>query len=59
MGLSPLFGDGAKAEGAQPDRRSGTLSGPEIDTVIVEMTHGFAHRLEPLTMVSYDVNMED
>jgi RES domain-containing protein len=44
--------------GAQPDRRSGTLSGPEIDTVIVEMTHGFAHRLEPLTMVSYDVDIE-
>jgi hypothetical protein len=43
-----------------PSRHSPALYlGATIDAVIIEMTHGFARRLEPLTMVSYDVDVED
>jgi RES domain-containing protein len=59
--FSPLSGDGAKAEGGRfnPIGVAALYLGATIDTVIVEMTHGFAHRLEPLTMVSYDVDIKD
>lgn len=30
-----------------------------IDTMIVEMTQGFAHRMEPFTVVGYDVDVSD
>jgi RES domain-containing protein len=59
--FSPLSGDGAKAKGGRfnPIGVLALYLGATIDTVIVEMTHGFARRLEPLTMVSYDVDIED
>jgi RES domain-containing protein len=59
--FSPLSGDGAKAKGGRfnPIGVPALYLGATIDTVIVEMTHGFAHRLDPLTMVSYDVDVED
>jgi RES domain-containing protein len=59
--FSLLSGDGAKAEGGRsnPIGVPALYLGATIDTVIVEMTHGFADRLEPLTMVSYDVDIED
>ena len=59
--FSPLSGDGAKAKGGRfnPIGVPALYLGATIDTVIVEMTHGFARRLEPLTMVSYDVDIED
>jgi RES domain-containing protein len=59
--FSPLSGDGAKSKGGRfnPIGVPALYLGATIDTVIVEMTHGFAHRLEPLTMVSYDVDLED
>jgi RES domain-containing protein len=58
--FSPLSGDGAKAKGGRfnPIGVPALYLGATIDTVIVEMTHGFAHRLEPLTIVSYDVDVE-
>jgi RES domain-containing protein len=59
--FSPLSGDGAKATGGRfnPIGVPALYLGATLDTVVVEMTHGFAHRLEPLTMVSYDVDAED
>jgi RES domain-containing protein len=30
-----------------------------IEAVIIEMTHGFAYRMEPLTVVEYDVDVSD
>ena len=59
--FSPLSGDGAKAKGGRfnPIGVPTLYLGATIDTVIVEMTHGFAHRLEPLTMVSYDVDIDE
>jgi RES domain-containing protein len=59
--FSPLSGDGAKAKGGRfnPIGVPALYLGATIDTVIVEMTHGFGHRLEPLTMVSYDVDVDD
>jgi RES domain-containing protein len=59
--FSPLSGDGAKAKGGRfnPIGVPALYLGATIDTVIVEMTQGFARRLEPLTMVSYDVDIED
>ena len=57
----PLSGDGAKAKGGRfnPIGVPALYLGATINTVIVEMTHGFAHRLQPLTMVSYDVDVDD
>ena len=59
--FSPLSGDGAKAKGGRfnPIGVPALYLGATIDAVIIEMTHGFARRLEPLTMVSYDVDVED
>jgi RES domain-containing protein len=59
--LSPLSGEGARAKGGRfnPIGVPALYLGATIDTVIVEMTHGFAHRMQPLTMVSYDVDVED
>jgi RES domain-containing protein len=59
--LSPLSGDGAKARGGRfnPIGVPALYLGATLDAVIAEMTHGFAHRLEPLTVVSYDVDVED
>jgi len=42
---------------ARQDR--GARARATIDTAIVEMTHGFAHRIEPLTIVEYDVDVAD
>jgi len=59
--FSPISGTGAKTKGGRfnPIGVPAFDLGASIDTVIVEMTHGFARRLEPLTMVSYDVDVED
>ena len=58
--FSPLSGGGAKAKGGRfnPIGVPALYLGATTDTVIVEMTHGFAHRLEPLTMISYDVDVD-
>ena len=59
--FSPLSGDGAKISGGRfnPKGTPALYLAATIDTMIVEMTHGFARRLEPLTVVSYDVDVAD
>ena len=59
--VSPLSGDGAKAKGGRFNRIgiAALYLAATIEGVFVEMTHGFARRLEPLTMVSYDVDVDD
>jgi RES domain-containing protein len=59
--FDPLSGDGAKASGGRfnPQGIAALYLASSIEGVFVEMTHGFAHRMKPLTVVSYDVDVED
>jgi RES domain-containing protein len=56
----PLSGDGAKSGGRFNPRGVAALYlAITIEGVFVEMTHGLAHRFEPLTVVSYNVDVAD
>jgi RES domain-containing protein len=59
--FSPLSGDGAKTHGGRfnPKGVPALYLALTIDGMIVEMTHGFAHRLDPLTICSYQVDVDD
>jgi RES domain-containing protein len=59
--FTPLSGEGAKIAGGRfnPVGVLALYLAATIDTMIVEMTHGFAHRMEPLTVVNYDVDVAD
>lgn len=57
----PLSGDGASAKGG----RFNSVGQPAlylaltVEGMFLEMTHGFGHRFEPLTVCSYDVDVDD
>jgi len=59
--FTPLSGKGAAVGGGRfnPKGVPALYLAATIDGSIVEMTHGFAHRMEPLTVVSYDVDVAD
>jgi RES domain-containing protein len=59
--FSPLSGEGAAAKGGRfnPVGTPALYLGLTIEGVFVEMGHGFAHRLDPLTVCSYEVDCED
>ena len=58
--FSPLSGDGAKAgRRFNPEGVAALYLALSIETMIVEVTHGFAHRFKPLTIVTYDVDVAD
>lgn len=59
--FSPLAGDGAKIIGGRfnPIGVPALYLGATIETVIAELTHGFSYRLQPLTVVSYEVDVDD
>ena len=59
--FTPLSGEGAKISGGRFNPRGvpALYLAATIDTAIVEMTQGFAHRMEPLTIVEYDVDVAD
>lgn len=59
--FSPLSGDGARTHGGRfnPKGVPALYLALTIDGMIVEMTHGFAHRLDPLTICSYEVDVDD
>jgi len=59
--FSPLSGDGAKTHGGRfnPKGVPALYLALTIDGMIAEMTHGFAHRLDPLIICSYQVDVDD
>jgi RES domain-containing protein len=59
--FSPLSGEGARIHGGRfnPPDVDALYLASTIEGVFVEMGHGFARRLEPLTIVTYDVDVDD
>lgn len=59
--FSPLSGDGARTHGGRFNCKGvpALYLALTIDGMIAEMTHGFAHRLDPLTICSYEVDVDD
>jgi RES domain-containing protein len=59
--FTPLSGDGAKCNGGRfnPKGVPALYLSLTIECMIAEQSHGFAHRLEPLTICSYDVDVDD
>jgi RES domain-containing protein len=59
--FSPLSGEGAAAKGGRfnPVGTPALYLGLTVEGVFLEMGHGFAHRFDPLTVCSYDVDCED
>jgi RES domain-containing protein len=59
--FSPLSGDGAKAKGGRfnPIGTPALYLSLTLEGMFLEMGHGFAHRFVPLTICSYDVDMDD
>ncbi len=59
--FSPLSGDGAKTHGGRLNPRGvpALYLALTLDGMFLEMGHGFAHRFDPLTVCSYDVDVED
>ncbi len=58
---SPLSGDGAAIHGGRWNAK-GTPAlylSASMETAIVEVSHGFSERLEPLTLCSYNVDCDD
>jgi RES domain-containing protein len=59
--FTPLSGEGAAVGGGRfnPKGVPALYLAATVDGAIVEMTQGFARRMQPLTMVSYDVDVAD
>lgn len=58
---SPLSGDGAAAKGGRfnPVGTPTLYLALTVEGMLVEMGHGFAHRFDPLTICSYNVDVDD
>lgn len=58
---APLSGDGAAAKGGRfnPKGMPALYLALTIEGMFQEMSHGFAHRFEPLTVVTYDIDVDD
>lgn len=59
--FSPLSGEGAKVHGGRFNAKDVSALYPAltIEGMFVEMGHGLSHRLDPLTVCSYDVDVDD
>ena len=59
--FSPLSGDGAKVHGGRfnPRGTPALYLALTVSGIFLEMGHGFAHRFDPLTVCTYDVDVED
>lgn len=57
----PLSGDGAKIHGGRfnPKGVAALYLALTIGGMFVEMSHGFAHRFDPLTVCAYDVDVDN
>lgn len=58
---APTSGEGAAAKGGRfnPKGVPALYLALTVDGMLLEMGHGFAHRFDPLTICSYDVDMDD
>ena len=56
-----ISGEGAAAKGGRfnPVGRRALYLALTIEGMLLEMGHGFAHRFDPLTICSYDVDVDD
>lgn len=59
--FSPLSGDGAKAKGGRfnPVGVKALYLSLTLEGMFLEMSHGFPHRFDPLTVCAYAVDVED
>lgn len=59
--FSPLSGDGAASQGGRFNEAGAPALYLALTTagIFVEMSHGFAHRFDPLTVCTYEVNCND
>jgi RES domain-containing protein len=59
--FSPLSGDGARTHGGRfnPVGMPTLYLALSVEGMFVEMGHGFARRFDPLTVCSYEVDIED
>jgi len=59
--FSPDSGDGASAKGGRfnPVGIPALYLGLTLEGLFLEMGHGFAHRFDPLTICSYEVDVDD
>lgn len=58
---SPTSGEGAAAAGGRfnPAGTPALYLALSLEGMLIEMGHGFGHRIDPLTICSYDVDVED
>jgi RES domain-containing protein len=58
--FSPLSGDGAKSKGGRfnPVGMPALYLSLTLEGMLLEMGHGLAHRFDPLTICSYEVDMD-
>ena len=59
--FSPVAGDGAKINGGRfnPIGTPALYLSLTLEGMFLEMGHGFAHRFDPLTVCSYEVDVDD
>ncbi|WP_414832726.1 RES family NAD+ phosphorylase [Afifella sp. YEN Y35] len=59
--FAPTSGEGAAAKGGRfnPVGTPALYLALTLEGMFVEMGHGFGHRLEPLTVCSYDIDVDD
>jgi RES domain-containing protein len=59
--FSPTSGEGAKAKGGRfnPIGIPALYLSLSLEGIFLEMGHGFAHRFDPLTICSYEIDVED
>jgi RES domain-containing protein len=59
--FSPVSGDGAKLKGGRfnPIGVPALYLSLTLEGMFLEMTHGFVHRFDPLTICTYEVDVED
>ncbi|GHC78500.1 RES family NAD+ phosphorylase [Limoniibacter endophyticus] len=57
---APLSGEGARLHGGRfnPKGRAALYLALTIEGMFLEMGHGFGHRLDPVTVVSYAIDMD-
>jgi RES domain-containing protein len=58
---SPVSGEGARVNGGRfnPQGTPALYFAMSIEGMLLEMTHGFAHRFEPLTVCTYLVDVDN
>jgi RES domain-containing protein len=58
---TPISGEGAAAKGGRfnPVGTPALYLALTVEAMLVEMGHGFAHRFDPLTICTYNVDVDD